>query len=132
MNSDPSFKMSQDYELLPPQKKLAYPILIEEWEHLKQKIRGIGEKANLYHTIGAMLIGISGSALVAALTLNLPEGPQGAMPTAILVSWFIFACTGICGGLSFYFGKSQRDFQASSACDVVSHMELIERRYTSE
>ncbi|WPJ95405.1 hypothetical protein SH580_18455 [Coraliomargarita algicola] len=129
MSDDPTFKMSQDYELVRPLKKRAYPILIEEWEHLKGKINSICDNANLFHTAGSVLLGISGSALVAALTLNLPALPNGETPMPIVLSWLIVVSALVCGCLALFFGHHQRKVQNSTAEDVVEHMELIEKRY---
>jgi len=130
MADEPTFKMSQDYELIPPKKRRAYPILVEEWNYLKEKIRKIRDNANFYQTIGSVLLGVAGSALVTALTLDLPK-PEGsnATPLPILIAWFAFVTALICGGLALYFGKAQRDVQTSSAKEVIEHMELIEKRY---
>jgi hypothetical protein len=130
MAEESSFKMSQDYEVVPLRKQRAYPILIEEWQHLKEKIRQIHDDANFYHTIGSVLLGVAGSALLTALTLDIPK-PQGTttMPMPIVISWFTFLATAACGSLSLYFGKTQRDVQRSNAAEVISHMELIEKRY---
>jgi hypothetical protein len=121
--------MSQDYELIAPQKKRAYPILVEEWLHLKDKISAITDDANLYHTIGSILLGVAGSALVAALTLDLPKSEQGTMAMPLIIAWFICVTTVICGGLSLLFGGKQREIQSSSTQDVIQQMELIEKRY---
>jgi hypothetical protein len=129
MSTDPSFKMSQDYELIAPQKKRAYPILVEEWLHLKDKISAITDDANLYHTIGSILLGVAGSALVAASTLDLPKSEQGTMAMPLIIAWFICVTTVICGGLSLLFGGKQREIQSSSTQDVIQQMELIEKRY---
>jgi len=129
MSDEPTFKMTQDYELVRPLKKRAYPILIEEWEHLKDKIRGICDNANLFHTVGSVLLGVSGSALIAALTLNIPTNTDGTTPMPIVLSWLICAGALICGALSLFFGHHQRKVQNSTASDVVEHMELIENRY---
>jgi hypothetical protein len=132
MSNDPEFKMSQDYELIPPQKKRAYPILIEEWEHIKEKINSIKDEANLYHTIGSVLLGVAGSALVAALTINIPTLENEQMPMTIVIAWFIFSSALISGCLSLHFGKSQRKVQSSNKNDVIGHMKLIEKRYEAE
>lgn len=132
MQSDPSFKMSQDFEIVPPQKKRAYPILIEEWEHLKEKIKNICDNANVYHTIGSALFGVAGSALVAALTLEFPKNQNGSTPMPIIISWFIFVASLVCGALSLFFGREQRKVQSSTATEVVAQMELIEKRYEAE
>ena len=132
MTNEPSFTMSQDYELVPPQKKRAYPILIEEWEHLKKKIHSISDNANIYHTIGSALIGVAGSALVVALTFDTQPADNSSTPTSILISWFIFVSALICGGLSLFFGRTQRKVQNSNTNDVIEQMNLIEKRYESE
>jgi hypothetical protein len=132
MVDEPTFKMSQDYEIVPPRKQRAYPILVEEWLHLKEKVRQIRDDANFYHTLGSVLLGVAGSALLTALTLDIPkvEGVT-ATPMPILIAWFAFFSTAVCGGLAMYFGKSQREVQHSNAIEVISHMELIEKRYGS-
>lgn len=132
MSVEPSFKISQDYELIPPQKKRAYPILVEEWEYLKKKILAIRDDANMYHTIGSILLGVAGSALVAALTLEFPKGQEGQIPMSIVISWFIFASSLICGCLSLFFGSKQRQIQKASASEVIQQMSLIEQRYEAE
>ncbi len=132
MSNDPEFKISQDYELLSPKKRRAYPILIEEWEHLKERIRKIRDNANFYHTVGSVLLGVSGSAFVAAISIDIPleDGQKIAVET--VVTWLVFGSSLICGLLSLHFGRSQRYVQNTNTQDVIEHMELIERRYESE
>jgi hypothetical protein len=133
MAEEPTFKMSQDYELVPPRKQRAYPILVEEWIHLKKKIREIRDNANFYHTVGSVLLGVAGSALVTALTLEIPtQAVATSTPMPIVIAWFTFASTLACGGLSLFFGKKQRDDQKSSAEEVIAHMDLIQKRYESD
>jgi len=132
MSGESSFKISQDYELISPKKKRAYPILVEEWQYLKRKISTIRDDANLYHTIGSILIGVAGSALIAAITLDFPkvQGGQTAMP--IIISWLIFVSSLVCGSLSLFFGYNQRKVQKVSALEVIEQMGLIEQRYETE
>ena len=132
MENESSFKMSQDYELMAPKKKKAYPILIEEWQHLKEKIQRIKDDANLYHTIGSILLGVAGSSLLAALTLDFPSSESASIPMPIIISWFMFFTSFICGCLSIFFGRKQRKVQSTSCEEVIEHMELIEKRYESE
>jgi hypothetical protein len=132
MSGEPSFKMSQDYELIPPKKKRAYPILVEEWNYLKNKISAIRDDANLYHTIGSILLGVAGSAITTALTLDLPKSPEGQTAMPIIISWFISASSLVCGGLSLFFGHNQRQVQKASASEVIQQMGLIEQRYETE
>ena len=132
MSGEPSFKMSQDYELIPPQKKRAYPILVEEWEYLKRRSGASRDDANLYHTIGSILLGVAGSAFIAAPTLDLPKGHDGQIAMPIIISRFIFGTTIFCGFLSILFGYNQRKFQKASASEVIQQMGLIEKRYEAE
>jgi len=113
MPDEPSFKMSQDYELIPLKKQRAYPILIEEWCYLKENITKIGDDANFYHTIGSVLLGVAGSALVAALTLDLPK-PQGtnAPPMPIVFAWFIFVAALVWGSRSFFRKEAARSAES--------------------
>lgn len=129
MTEESSFKISQDYEMVSLRTQRAYPILIEEWQHLKGKIRLIHDDANFYHTIGSLLLGVAGSALLTALTLEIPKSQGTTMPMPIVISWFAFIATAACGSLSLYFAKTQRSVQRSNAAEVISHMELIEKRY---
>ncbi len=132
MSEDSAFKLSQDYELVLPQKKRAYPILVEEWEHLKTRISNISDEANIYYTIGSVLLGIAGSAFITALTFNEPVGKNGHMPFAILVAWSVCVGCTFCGCLTFYFGTRQKAIQHATASDVIQQMSLIERRYEVE
>ncbi len=131
MSQDPVFKMSQDYEIVPPQKKRAYPILVEEWEHLKSKIKAIQDNANLYHTVGSVLLGVCGSAFVTGVTLNIAPEVEGQIPIQKIVVWVVFVVSGLCGGLTLFFGREQRTIQKANSQEVIDHMELIERRYES-
>ncbi len=132
MSDAPEIKMSQDFELIQPKKKMAYPIPIEEWDHIKLKIKNISDNANLYHTIGSILLGVSGSAFVAALTINVPINANSEPNNTIIIAWFVFISAAVCGILSLHFGKSQRLVQNSNTEDVIEQMELIEKRYKIE
>lgn len=130
MDNQPQFKMSQDYELIPPRKTKAYPILVEEWNHLKSKINQIRDEANLWHTVGSVLLGVAGSAITGVLMLDIPpQTGSNSTPTPIVYGWAVFFVTSISGSLSLYFAKQQRKDQQTNASEVISHMNLIEKRY---
>ncbi|NQT96573.1 MAG: hypothetical protein HQ562_02410 [Candidatus Marinimicrobia bacterium] len=129
MTENTTFTISQDYELICPQKKLAYPILVEEWAFLKEKIRNIKDSANFFHTIGSILFGVAGSSLLAFFTYDKPESVTLAYNTRIVITLAIFGVTAICGSFAFYFGRKERDNQNISSTEVISQMNLIEKRY---
>lgn len=128
MSGGNNFKMSQDYEIAQPKKKMAYPILVEEWDFLIGKIESISDDENIYHTIGSIFLGVAGSALIAALTLDLASD-DGYMPRQILISWYVFWASLICGVLSMFFGRKNKKINRTSAKDIVQQMRLIEKRY---
>lgn len=128
MSGGNNFKMSQDYEIAQPKKKMAYPILVEEWDFLIGKIESISDDENIYHTIGSIFLGVAGSALIAALTLDLPSD-DGYMPRQILIPWYVFWASLICGVLSMFFGRKNKKINRTSAKDIVQQMRLIEKRY---
>ena len=130
MSGESSFKISQDFELILPKTKRAYPISLEEWSYLKKQIGTIHDDANLYHTIGSALLGMAGSALIAALTLDLPAGKEGQTAMPIIIFFFISSL--VCGGLSLFFGHKQRLVLKVSASKVIQQMDLIEQRYETE
>ena len=121
--------MSQDFELIQPQGKPAYPILVEEWNYLKKRVCGIRDNSGIYHTIGSVLLGIAGSALIASMTLLYTnvEVSYSSLLEAIL--WLITLCFSICGGLSIFFSRTQRKTQNLATEDVIDQMKLIEQRY---
>ncbi len=125
-----SFHITQDYEILTPKKGKAYPIPKAEWEYLKDRIRKIGELINPYHTAGAIILGFSGSAFINLFTSDFPNNPNGTMSSKFVTCLAIAICTLIVGGILFYFGKQQREVQSVKSDDVIKQMEIIEERYS--
>ncbi len=126
MSGGNNFKMSQDYEIAQPKRKWLTLFLL--WDFLIGKIESISDDENIYHTIGSIFLGVAGSALIAALTLDLPSD-DGYMPRQILISWYVFWASLICGVLSMFFGRKNKKINRTSAKDIVQQMRLIEKRY---
>lgn len=133
MGEESNFKVSQDYEIVPPQKKRAYLILVEEWDYIKGQVSALKDNTNFWHTLGSVLLGIAGSGLLSAITLDIPV-PEGdkRMPMPILISWGAFVVTGLTGCLCMYFAKAQQKVDAQTAGNAVAQMELIEKRFQAE
>ena len=131
MTEDPSFQMSQGYEVLPPKSGKAYPILCEEWDFLKKQIGSLSQKINIYHTIGSLLLGASITTFISILTgafSNLAVQSK----TAVIIAWATVVVTLICGGLSMFFSREQQKINTTQASDVKKQMEIIENRYKAE
>lgn len=133
MDDEQHFKVSQDYEIIPPQKKKAYIILVEEWDYIKTLVGLVKDSTDLWHTVGSVLLGISGSGLLSAFTLDIPIPENDKrMPMPILISWFAFVSAGISGLLSFYFAHTRRTDKKNTAGNAVQQMQLIENRFKIE
>jgi len=129
MPNNTLFNISQDYEIIPPKKGKAYPILKSEWEYLKERITKIGDNLNLYNTVGLLLFGYSGSAFINILTNNYPRNEDNTFSTKFIVCLCIAIMTLIIGIISFFFGNQQKKIQTTKTTDVVKQMEMIEERY---
>jgi hypothetical protein len=127
-NNNFSFNISQDYEILPPKKDKACPIPKIEWEYLKERIRKIGNIFNIYHASGAILLGFSGSAFINLFTNDFPI-ENNDMSAKFITCLAIAILTLIIGGMSFYFGKQQKKVQSVASDDIITQMEIIEKRY---
>ncbi|MBI2175022.1 MAG: DUF3395 domain-containing protein [Candidatus Omnitrophica bacterium] len=120
------FRMSQGYDVLQPKTGRAYPVPCDEWDFLKRKLGQVSTSPWLYHTIGSLLGGAAISTLVTILFGTFP--PASSSP-AIIVAWAVVAVCGICAVVCFFFADQQRKVQVVQVSDVVTQMELIERRY---
>ncbi|MBI1924438.1 hypothetical protein HYR99_09320 [Candidatus Poribacteria bacterium] len=114
--------VSQKYKMLIPVEEDAYMIPISDWNNLHEKIKRIDSTTGLlFHTIGSVLLGVAGSALVGALT------SQNQIPC-----WAIFAVSLISGLLSLYFASQQRKLDIYSKDDILKEIHRIERRYRTD
>lgn len=130
MANKSTFTVSNDLTILPPKEKQAYPIPTDEWNRLKIQIKNIKEDVNIFYLFSSVSLGIAGSALLTAMTLNIPGmGNDVSTPMPIIVAWFIFVTSSLCGSITFLFGHNQRAKQEIRGSEIVKHMEFIEERY---
>jgi hypothetical protein len=123
-----TFQVSQGYDIILPKRGLAYPILCEEWDHLKTQVRGIKTSFGTYHTIGSIMIGAALTTLI-AIFLGAYSVAATADPTILIVAWAVTVTTGISGITCLYFAGESRTISERQADEVVRQMELIEKRY---
>ena len=129
MAESSSIQISQGYDVLPPKTGKAYPILCEEWNYLKDNISAITERPNIYHTIGSVLLGACLSTFTAIITGSFPDqNPSNGLPK-IIIAWSVVSVTFIVGIVCIYFGHEKRKLIEKKASDILSQMELIEKRY---
>jgi hypothetical protein len=126
-----TFQISQGYDVIPPKRGRAYPILCEEWEHLKGQIRSIKTSVDRYQTAGSILAGTSLSTLV-SIWSGTYDAVSATDPKAIVIAWAITLCAGVVGAACFLFAYESRGVSDKKSEAVVGHMELIEKRYLSD
>lgn len=126
MSSEPTFQLSQGYEVLPPRSGKAYPIPCDEWELLKGKISKAAAEPWLFHTIGSALLGMALSALLPIVT-NAFQLP--AQQRALDITWLVLIITGFCGIVCLLFSHKERQVHRERASDVAAQMQLIQQRY---
>jgi len=132
MTENSSIQMSQGYDVLPPKTGKAYPILCEEWDYLKNNVATITERPNFYHTIGAVLLGACLSTFIAIVTGSFPNPNPETVSQKLIVAWAVVAVTLIVGSICLYFAREKRKLIEKKASDVLSQMELIEKRYQTQ
>ena len=126
-----SFQMSQGYDVVPPKPGLAYPILCEEWKHLKSQVNSIRTSFGLYHTVGSLLLGAFISTLISIVS-GAYSTTANSDPQARIIAWAVVITTGLLGGVCLYFANESRSLSQKQAQEVVGQMELIEKRYATD
>ena len=126
MSGEASFNLSQDYKLITPKTKNAYPIFVEEWEYLKTKITAIADESNWFHTIGSIALGVSGSTFLTILTITLPESDK----TTYIMLWALFGISLFGGILSLFFSYSQNKYKETRKEEIIEQMNIIEKRFS--
>ena len=125
----PHIIFSQGYEVLPPTSGKAYPILCDDWDFLKKKVEEISNRSNIYHTLGTLLLGAALSTLIAIITGAISWGNKDEWPLPLIISISCLIVLSLVGLISMYFASEQRKVKETMATDVLSHMEIIEKRY---
>lgn len=120
------FRMSQGYDVLQPKTGRAYPVPCDEWDFLKRKLGQVSTSPWAYHTIGSLL---GGAAISTFVTILLGTFPSASSSPAIIVAWAVVAVCTICSLACFFFANQQGKVQVVQVSDVITQMELIERRY---
>jgi hypothetical protein len=128
-NDKTPFSISHDLEIIPPKKEKGYIIPKSDWDFLRSKIDRIHSGDLLYHTIGAISLGISGSAFIAWLTLPQEIAKICQTPFLLLI---ISGFTLFIGALSLFFAYQKRVLVASSKSDVLEEMDRLKNRYEEE
>lgn len=123
MTAPAPFQMSQGFVVLPPKSGNAYPIPVDEWNVLKGKCEEMTNEPWFFHSLGFLLLGACGTTLTSILLGTYPAPPQSYM------AWSMVFVTGVCGVLCLYFAYKERGVQRTRATDIVTQMEIIERRF---
>jgi hypothetical protein len=118
-----TYKVSQEYEIIPHQKGQAYPINVKEWNYIKAKVKNIKIDINIFYTVGFLLIGSSISCVITIFATDFKDD------TSKYVTWSILGITAICGILSVYFGNDKHKTEMAKPTEIIAQMDLIESRF---
>jgi len=124
--SNGNFQISQEYELIPPEKSKAYPIFVHEWNFIKDKISKIKINFQWFDSIGFLLIGAGISCLVTGLTSDFTKDIYK------IAIWGFFTIFILAGILSLFFGYSKRKQENTKPSEITDQMNLIENRFKNE
>ena len=117
------FDVSQEFEILPPQKEKAYPIGVKEWEFIKRKIKEIKIEIILFYSVGFLFLGASASFLITIIANDFKN------ETSKYLTWTLFAVCLVGGLLSTYFAKDKHKQENAKPKEIIDQMELIEARF---
>lgn len=121
-----TFHVSQGLDILTPRSGEAYPIPCDEWDVLKGRVKTLSSEPWFFHTVGSVLVG-GGLSTFVAILLRTFSAP--AQQKALVVAWAVVAVTAISGALCLFFADKERAVQRVRAGDIVTQMELIEKRF---
>lgn len=120
-----NFNVSQDFEIIPHQKSKAYPIGVQEWDFIKNKVKSIKIEVSNFHAFGFLLLGAAASCLITLLATEFKAEDASSK----YLCWAIFAVSLICGALCIYFAKDKQKQENAKPTEIVSQMDLIESRF---
>lgn len=126
-----SFEISQNYNVIPPKRGNAYPILCEEWKHLKEQVGNIKTNFKFYHSFGSILLGAGVTTFISIL-LGVYSKINPANPNTITIAWAIAITATFLGVICLFFANESLKLEANQTRDIVKQMELIEKRYQIE
>lgn len=124
MKQKSSIQIFQGYDMLPPKIGKAYPVLCDEWEYLKKKIRSIPEKPNVFRQFGFIFFGASITKVIDILTGRFPNPDPNALSPR-LIAWVVVAVAFLMGFICVYFAKKQSKINQMKESDVISHMDRL-------
>lgn len=122
-----NFQISQQYEIVPPEKSRAYVILVKEWVFIKTKITEIKTKLDWFVVVGSILLGGALSSLITNLATDFKEGE----PTRY-ICWSVFFIMLITGIVVFFFGLKSIKIENKKPKEVIDNMDLIEARFKKD
>lgn len=127
MNGDGNkFNISQEYEIVQHQKGKAYPIGINEWNYIKEKIRKVKVEVSDFYAIGFLLLGAAASCFITI------QATTFSNDSSKYFCWALFFISLICGLLSVLFAKYKHKQENEKPKDIINHMDLIESRFIKD
>ena len=132
MNKDTSFIVSENIVFKPPKPRPGYPIAIDDWEYLKNKINLISNKPGVIcQSIGAIFWGATITTFLRICINDFPKTMNESMPPGLKICWIIVLTTFLLGCTFIFLAHEQRKTNTAKTSDVLEHMKLIEKRHSA-
>jgi len=127
----PSLNVNRPLGVLEPEKENAYPIPLSDWSFIRNKIRKIEQPTVLYNMIGSVLLGVAGSALLAAVVLQ--KAPDTISVGVHVFCWMLFAFCLLSGiGVLYFDNRTRRKYNTGTKEDVLEEMDRLEKHFKTE
>lgn len=124
----PALQVSQQYQINQPAVEQACLVPEQDWAWLKKRVGRIQTGSLAFHTTGSILLGIAGSAFIAAITVPKPDDKiEGFAVT--LTCWSVLGLCLISGLLALYFASQQRKERETTKDEVLEDFGRLEARY---
>jgi hypothetical protein len=120
---DQNYKISSDLEIVPERPRKGYPICIEDWNYIKEKIGSIKCNLNFYSNIGSTFIGTAIGGLIAFLSGGITSGINQTNCIAAIIVAFVL------GSAAYFIGWKQQGLQEERAKDIKNYMEKIDQKF---
>ena len=122
-----SISLTQSFEVTVPARQRGFFVPQTEWEHLRERVSGIGTPGSTYTIVGSVALSVGGSSLVAALSLPQEITVSGA--PAQLICWGMAAVFAFCGVVALLVARKERSMMAYSKKDVAKEMDRLKARF---
>lgn len=132
MSNSPSssgYEVSQRMTIQQPLEVDCYPVSVQEWELIKERIKSIRDKRSFFLSFAWVLVGLALATFASGVEKYVTRLADVPVASSEVVIWAFFVLCSLCAVFAFVAGHSQKRVREARAEDVVLLMEMIEKRF---